>query len=36
MMDILKHGPDVEVLSPPELRERAAAQLGAAADRYRT
>ena len=36
MMDILKHGPDVEVLSPPELRERVATQLGAAADRYRT
>jgi len=35
MMDILKHGPDVEVLAPPDLRERAAAQLATAADRYR-
>ncbi len=35
MMDILKHGPEVEVLSPPELRERVAHQLSAAAHQYR-
>ena len=34
MMDILKHGPDVEVLEPPELRKRVAAQLAAASERY--
>jgi predicted DNA-binding transcriptional regulator YafY len=34
MMDILKHGPDVEVLEPPELRERVAVQLAAASERY--
>ncbi len=34
MMDILKHGPDVEVLEPPELRECVAAQLAAASERY--
>jgi predicted DNA-binding transcriptional regulator YafY len=35
VMDILKFGPEVEVLGPPELRERVAAQLAAAAKRYR-
>lgn len=35
LMDILKHGPDVEVLDPPELRERVAMQLLAAAEQYR-
>ncbi|UCH47300.1 MAG: YafY family transcriptional regulator [Betaproteobacteria bacterium] len=35
MMDILKHGAEVEVLSPPELRERVALQLSAAAHQYR-
>jgi predicted DNA-binding transcriptional regulator YafY len=35
MMDILKHGPDVEVLEPTELRERVATQLAAASERYR-
>jgi predicted DNA-binding transcriptional regulator YafY len=35
VMDILKHGPEVEVLEPPELRERVAAQLNAAVKRYR-
>jgi predicted DNA-binding transcriptional regulator YafY len=35
MMDILKHGSEVEVLSPRELRERVAQQLGAAAHQYR-
>ncbi len=34
MMDILKHGSDVEVLEPPELRERVATQLAAAAQQY--
>jgi predicted DNA-binding transcriptional regulator YafY len=35
MMDILKHGSEVEVLAPPALRERVAQELGAAAHRYR-
>jgi predicted DNA-binding transcriptional regulator YafY len=35
LMDILKHGPDVEVLEPPELRERVALQLKKAMDQYR-
>jgi predicted DNA-binding transcriptional regulator YafY len=35
MMDILKYGPEVEVLGPPELRQRVAEQLRAAAKRYR-
>jgi predicted DNA-binding transcriptional regulator YafY len=35
MMDILRHGPDVEVVKPPELRKRVAAQLLAASERYR-
>jgi len=35
LMDILKHGSEVEVLEPPELRARVAAQLAAAADQYR-
>ncbi|MBI1394940.1 MAG: WYL domain-containing protein [Betaproteobacteria bacterium] len=34
LMDILKHGPDVEVLSPPELRDEVFAQLRAACERY--
>lgn len=34
LMDILKHGPDVEVLAPLELRERVALQLAAAAEQY--
>lgn len=34
MMDILKHGSEVEVLGPPELRARIAAQLAAAAEQY--
>jgi len=33
-MDILRHGPDVEVLSPPDLRERVAERLAAALARY--
>ena len=35
MMDILKFGPDVEVIAPPELRARVAAALAAAGSRYR-
>lgn len=34
VMDILRHGGGVEVLSPPELRARVAAELRAAARRY--
>ena len=34
LMDILKHGPEVEVLAPPALRKRVAAQLEQAAKRY--
>jgi predicted DNA-binding transcriptional regulator YafY len=34
LMDILKYGPDVEVLAPPELRERVAARLRDGAARY--
>lgn len=33
-MDILRHGADVEVVSPPDLRERVAARLAAALGRY--
>lgn len=34
-MDVLKYGPDVEVLEPAELRETVAARLRAALERYR-
>jgi len=34
VMDILRYGPDVEVLSPPSLRASVAQQLNAAAARY--
>jgi len=34
VMEILKHGPDIEVLDPPELRERVAMQLREASSRY--
>ncbi len=34
LMDILKYGPDVEVLAPPELRELVAQRLAEAAARY--
>ena len=34
VMDILKYGSDVEVLSPPSLRQRVADELAAAASRY--
>lgn len=34
VMDILKHGPDVEVLGPPELRARVREQLQVAAKQY--
>ena len=34
VMDILKHGPDVEVLAPPELRARVREQLKGALRRY--
>jgi predicted DNA-binding transcriptional regulator YafY len=34
VMDILKHGPEVEVLNPPELRERVRALLGEALGHY--
>ena len=35
MMDVLKYGPDVEVLSPPELREMVAGRLQLASLQYR-
>ncbi len=35
VMDILKYGPEVEVLAPVELRERVAVTLSAAAEKYR-
>jgi len=35
VMDILKYGPEVEVLDPPALREQVAAALEAAAAKYR-
>jgi predicted DNA-binding transcriptional regulator YafY len=35
MMDILKHGAEVEVLEPRELRDRLAQQLSTAAHQYR-
>ncbi len=34
-MDVLRHGEQVEVVGPPELRERIAQRLGKAARRYR-
>ena len=34
-MDILKYGPDVEVLEPAALRKRVAKALESAAKRYR-
>jgi predicted DNA-binding transcriptional regulator YafY len=34
IMDVLRHGPNVEVAAPPELRQRVAARLGAAAGIY--
>jgi len=34
MMDILKYGPDVEVIGPPELRELVAARLREASGSY--
>ena len=34
LMDILRHGPEVEVLAPPRLREQVREQLAAAASRY--
>ena len=34
LMDVLKFGPEAEVLAPPALRERAASQLREAAKRY--
>ncbi len=35
LMDILKYGPDVEVVAPPTLREAVAQRLAEAAQRYR-
>ncbi|MSQ54209.1 MAG: YafY family transcriptional regulator [Betaproteobacteria bacterium] len=35
VMDVLKYGPDVEVVGPAALRKRVAGQLAAAAKRYR-
>ena len=35
MMDILKYGPDVEVIGPAALREQVAAALREAAKQYR-
>lgn len=35
IMEILRHGPEVEVLDPPELRNKVAATLEQAAQRYR-
>ncbi|HEX5130191.1 MAG TPA: WYL domain-containing protein, partial [Usitatibacter sp.] len=34
LMDVLKYGPEAEVLGPPALRERAASQLREAAGKY--
>lgn len=34
-MDILKYGPEVEVVGPAELRKRVGQALQAAAERYR-
>ena len=34
VMDILRHGPEAEVLDPPELRELVAERLAAAANKY--
>ena len=35
VMDILKYGPDVEVMEPPALRESIRKRLDAAAEKYR-
>lgn len=35
LMDVLRHGPEVEVLEPPELRDKVAARLAAALAVYR-
>lgn len=35
VMDLLRHGPEVEVLEPPDLREKVYSALCAAAERYR-
>ena len=34
VMDILRNGPDVEVISPPALREEVRAKLAAALEQY--
>jgi predicted DNA-binding transcriptional regulator YafY len=34
VMDLLRHGPDVQVLGPPELRRRVAERLGLALAQY--
>jgi predicted DNA-binding transcriptional regulator YafY len=34
VMDVLRHGPGVEVLAPPSLRARVAEELSAAASQY--
>jgi len=34
ILDILRYGPDVEVLEPPELREQVRTQLTKALERY--
>jgi predicted DNA-binding transcriptional regulator YafY len=34
-MDILKYGPDVEVVAPPDLRARVAERLAEAVRQYR-
>ena len=36
VMDILKHGAEVEVIAPPELRREVAQQLCKAAEKYTT
>ena len=36
VMDILKHGPEVEVLEPPQLREKVAARIDAMRELYTT
>jgi proteasome accessory factor C len=36
LLDLLRYGPDVEVLAPPELRQEVARRLEAAAGQYRT
>jgi predicted DNA-binding transcriptional regulator YafY len=34
VMDVMRHGPGVEVIAPPDLREKIGAELRLAANRY--